>query len=315
MQLLDALSVYEIADYLQAQVIKGKYEYVTGINEIHKVRHGDLSFVDHPKYYEKALNSAATVVLINTTKVANPKQKTLLYSTAPFNDYNRLVRKFSPLEDTFMPTLCSKTARIGENTQIMAGAVVGEQVRIGKNCLIYPNVVIYNHTEIGDNVVIHANSVIGADAYYFQKQGEKGYVKMHTCGRVLIKNNVEIGAGCTIDKGVSGDTIIGEGTKLDNQVHIGHGVVIGKHCLLAAQVGVAGKTHIGNNVILWGQVGVSKSLHIGDGAVVYAQSGVPKSIAGGKSYFGSPVQEARAKMKEMAIIKHLPKIWNKLKRL
>jgi UDP-3-O-[3-hydroxymyristoyl] glucosamine N-acyltransferase len=315
MQLPTAISVHDIADYLQAQVIMGKHAHITGINEIHKVQHGDLSFVDHPKYYAKALHSAATVVLINTTQVDNPQQKTLLYSQAPFNDYNKLVSKYSPLENTFMPSVRSQTARIGENTQIMAGAVIGEQVRIGKNCLIYPNVVIYNNTEIGDNVVIHANSVIGADAYYFQKQGEKGYVKMRTCGRVLIHDNVEIGAACTIDKGVSGDTIIGEGTKLDNQVHIGHGVVIGKHCLLAAQVGVAGKTHIGNHVILWGQVGVSKSLYIGDGAVVYAQSGVPKSIAGGKTYFGSPVQEARAKMKEMAIIKHLPKIWNKLKRL
>jgi UDP-3-O-[3-hydroxymyristoyl] glucosamine N-acyltransferase len=171
-------------------------------------------------------------------------------------------------------------------------------------------VVIYDHCEIGDNVEIHANAVIGSDAYYFKRKPE-GYEKMHSCGRVILEDNVEIGACCTIDKGVSADTIIGKGTKLDNHVHIGHDTLVGKNVLMAAQVGVAGVATIEDDVILWGQVGVSKDLTIGKGAIVFAQSGVPKSIEGGKQYFGSPVQEAKEKMKELVWLKRLPELFNK----
>jgi UDP-3-O-[3-hydroxymyristoyl] glucosamine N-acyltransferase len=148
--------------------------------------------------------------------------------------------------------------------------------------------------------------VIGADAFYFKKR-PAGYDKMLSCGRAIIRDRVEIGANCTVDKGVSGDTVIGEGTKFDNHVHIGHDTVIGKNCLFAAQVGVAGVVVVEDDVILWGQVGVQKDLVIGKGAVVLGQSGVPKSLEGGITYFGSPVREAREKMKELAMIKRLPK--------
>jgi UDP-3-O-[3-hydroxymyristoyl] glucosamine N-acyltransferase len=172
---------------------------------------------------------------------------------------------------------------------------------------------LYDHTEIGDNVIIHANTVIGSDAFYFKRRPE-GYDKMVSCGRVIIHDDVEIGASCTVDKGVSGDTIIGKGTKIDNQVHIGHDSVIGKNCLFAAQVGIAGVVTIEDDVILWGQVGVQKDLTIGKGAVVLGQSGIPKSLEGGKTYFGSPVQEAREKMRELAFVKQLPGIIEKLNR-
>jgi UDP-3-O-[3-hydroxymyristoyl] glucosamine N-acyltransferase len=132
------------------------------------------------------------------------------------------------------------------------------------------------------------------------------------CGRVILENEVEVGAGCTIDRGVSGDTIIGAGTKMDNLVHIGHDTVVGKNCLFAAQVGIAGVTTVEDGVILWGQVGVSKTLTIGAGAEVYAQSGVPASISGQKKYFGSPVLEASVKMKELVWIKRIPELWKKV---
>jgi UDP-3-O-[3-hydroxymyristoyl] glucosamine N-acyltransferase len=131
---------------------------------------------------------------------------------------------------------------------------------------------------------------------------------MVSCGRVIIEDDVEIGALCTIDKGVSGDTTIGAGTKFDNHIHIGHDTVIGKNCLFAAQVGVAGVVKIEDDVILWGQVGVQKDLVIGKGAVVLGQSGIGKSLEGGVTYFGSPVREAREKMKEIAMMKRLPEI-------
>jgi UDP-3-O-[3-hydroxymyristoyl] glucosamine N-acyltransferase len=163
-------------------------------------------------------------------------------------------------------------------------------------------------------VIIQANTVIGADAFYFKRRKERAvqYDKLESCGRVIIEDDVEIGAGCTIDKGVSGDTIVGQGTKLDNHVHIGHGAVIGKNCLFAAQVGIGGKAIIEDEVILWGQVGVSKDLVIGKGAVVYAQSGVADTIPGGKIYFGSPVQDAKEKMRELNWVKRIPEMWEKL---
>src|SRR5205085_2804736 len=133
----------------------------------------------------------------------------------------------------------SESATIGTGTVIQPGAFIGNNVVIGKNCLIHSNVSVYDHTEIGNDVIIHANTVIGSDAFYFKRRKDY-YDKMLSCGRVIIHDRVEIGASCTIDKGVSGDTIIGEGTKIDNQVHIGHDTVIGKNCLFAAQVGIAG---------------------------------------------------------------------------
>ncbi len=135
---------------------------------------------------------------------------------------------------------------------------------------------------------------------------------MSSCGRVVIEGEVEIGANCTIDRGVSSDTVIGAGTKIDNLVHIGHDTVVGRNCLFAGQVGIAGATTIEDNVILWGQVGVSKTLTIGKDAEIYAQSGVKDSIRGGRVYFGSPVEEAREKMKELVWIKRIPQLWEKV---
>jgi UDP-3-O-[3-hydroxymyristoyl] glucosamine N-acyltransferase len=308
MKFTTPLTLREVAELINTSIIGDSSLPVTGINEIHKVENGDITFVDHPKYYEKALNSAATIIIINK-EVDCPKGKALLISDDPFRDYNFVTRKYRPFnksEDTI-----SESAIIGEGTIIQPGTFVGNHVKIGKNCLIHSNVNIYDHTEIGDNVIIHAGTVIGSDAFYFKKRPE-GYDKMHSCGRVIIGSKVEIGASCTIDKGVSGDTIIGEGTKMDNQVHIGHDTVIGKNCLFAAQVGIAGVVTIEDDVILWGQVGVQKDLTIGKGAVVLGQSGIPKSLEGNKTYFGSPVREAREKMKEIAMIKNLPQIIEKL---
>ena len=304
------VSIKVLATLTGSKIVGATELNVTGINEIHKVEAGDITFVDHPKYYDKAINSPATFIIINK-EIDVPEGKALLISDDPFSAYITIVKKFH----SFIPASrnISETATIGSDTFIQPGAFIGNNVRIGKNCVIHSNVSIYDYSEIGDDVVIHANTVIGSDAFYFKRR-EKGYDKMLSCGRVIIHDRVEIGASCTIDKGVSGDTIIGEGTKIDNQVHIGHDTVIGKNCLFAAQVGIAGVVIIEDDVILWGQVGVQKDLTIGKGAVVLGQSGIPKSLEGGKTYFGSPVQEAREKMRELAFVKQLPEIIEKLKR-
>ncbi len=282
---------------------------VHGMNEIHVVEPGDIVFVDHPKYYDKALQSAATIVLINK-KVDCPEGKALILSDDPFRDFNKLTNHFRPFQSS--NTSISDSAEIGKNTVIQPNVFIGNNVKIGNNCLIHPNVSIYDNTIIGDNVIIHAGTVLGADAFYYKKRPE-GFDQLLSGGRVIIKDNVGIGAACTIDKGVTGDTTIGEGTKIDNQVHIGHDTVIGKKCLIAAQTGIAGCVVIEDEVTIWGQVGTTSGITIGAKAVVLAQSGVSKSVAGEKVYFGTPAEESREKLKQMANVKKIPGILDKLK--
>ncbi len=291
-----------VANFLGNRQFVGDANFaVTGINEIHMVEAGDLTFVDHPKYYDKALNSAATTILINK-EVPCPAGKALIVSDTPFDDYMKLVQYFRPFEAA--SAMISPTAKIGEGTIVQPGTFIGNHVKIGKNCLIHANVTIYDHTIIGDDVIIHSGAVLGADAYYFQKRPD-GFKKFESCGRVVIGNKVEIGALCAIDKGVSGDTTIDEDTKLDNHSQIGHDTYIGKHCLIGAHCAIAGVTRIEDDVLLWGRVAVNKDLVIGKGAVVLATSGVDKSLEPNKVYFGIPAREARNKWKEMAALRAL----------
>lgn len=303
--------VTTIAGMIGAEIAGNRDAFATGINELHKVEAGDIAFVDHPKYYDTCIRSAATVIIINKP-AGFPEGKTLLIVEEPFEAYLKIVRFYRP----FTPSMkmISDTADIGEGTVVMPGAYVGNHVTIGRHCIIHPNVTILDHCIIGDNVVIQAGTVIGSDAFYYNKKTNRDihYKRMESCGRVVISDGVEIGANCTIDRGVSADTTIGAGTKMDNLVHIGHDTVVGRNCLFAGQVGIAGATTIEDNVILWGQVGVSKTLTIGKDAVIYAQSGVKDSIAGGKVYFGSPVEDAREKMKELVWIRRIPQLWEKV---
>jgi UDP-3-O-[3-hydroxymyristoyl] glucosamine N-acyltransferase len=282
---------------------------VQGMNEIHVVEPGDIVFVDHPKYYDKALQSAATIVLINK-QVDCPEGKALLISDDPFRDFNTLTRHFRPFQSANVSI--APSAQIGEGTVIQPNTFVGNNVIIGQNCLIHSNVSIYDNTVIGDNVIIHAGTILGGDAFYYKKRPE-GFDQLLSGGRVVIGNNVGIGAACTIDKGVTGDTTISDGTKIDNQVHIGHDTFIGKKCLIASQTGIAGCVIVEDEVTMWGQVGITSGITIGTKAVIQAQSGVSKSLEGGKVYFGSPAEEAREKLKQMAHVKRIPEILEKIK--
>jgi len=302
-------ALHEIATIINCEYVGDANYLVSGMNEIHVVEKGDIVFVDHPKYYDKALNSAATIILINK-KVDCPEGKALLISEDPFNDFNKLTKYFKPFESS--SASISTSAKIGQGTVIQPNAFIGNHVVIGENCLIHANVAIYDNTVIGNNVIIHAGTVLGADAFYYKKRDD-GFDQLLSGGRVVIKDNVGIGALCTIDKGVTGDTIIGEGTKLDNQVHVGHDTVIGKMCLIASQTGIAGCVIIEDEVTIWGQVGTTSGITIGKKAVIMGQTGVTKSVEGGKSYFGTPIEESREKLKQLANIKKIPEILNKLK--
>ena len=309
------VTVQWLADLISAEVVGDANKYATGINEIHKVEEGDVVFVDHPKYYDACLKSAATHIIINTKNVTLPEGKTLLYVEQPFEAYLKIVNHFRPFTPASQPI--SHSAQIGEGTVVMPNVFIGKEVSIGNNCIIHANVTINDYTQIGNNVVIQAGTVIGSDAFYYntKKNRDVWYKRMQSCGNVIIEDDVEIGAGCTIDRGVTASTRIGRGTKMDNMVHIGHDSNIGKNCLFAAQVGIAGAVVIEDGVVLWGQVGVSKTLTIGENTVVYAQSGVPASLEKNKVYFGSPAEDAKAKMKELVWIKRIPEIWEKLKNI
>ncbi len=302
------ITLEEVAGFIDASFWGPPSFPVSGINEIHMVSTGDITFVDHPKYYSKALASKASVIIINQ-KVECPEGKALLFHDDPFAAYTSLVRRFRPFEISH--SAISATAIIGEGTVIQPGAFVGNHVQIGKNCIIHANVSINDYTLIGDNVVIHANSVLGADAYYFQRKPE-GYRKLESCGRVVIHDNVEIGALCSIDRGVSGDTTIGKGTKFDNHVQVGHDTQIGANCLIGAHTAIAGVTRIEDDVIIWAKVAVNKDLVIGKGAIILATSAIDKSLPGGITYFGSPAIEARQKWKELVMLRKLPGLYNKL---
>lgn len=309
MKLPQVHQLKDIAAIINCEFVGAPNHSVSGLNEIHMVEAGDIVFVDHPKYYDKALHSNATTILINK-KIECPQGKALLISDDPFRDYNKLVLHFSPIAYSLQPI--SNTAKIGVNTVIMPGVYLGNNVTIGDNCVIHPNVVIYDNCHIRNNVTIHAGTVIGADAFYYKKRPDR-FDKLISCGRVIIEDNVDIGALCTIDKGVSGDTIIGEGTKLDNHVQIGHDTVVGKMCLMASHVGVAGVVKIGDGATLWGQAGVRSDVTIGKGAILLAQTGVAESVPDGKTYFGTPAGDARTKMREIAALKSLPEIVKKVK--
>lgn len=304
------VSVQWLAELTGSEVYGDKNLLAKGINEIHKVEHGDVVFVDHPKYYEACLNSPAGFIIINS-KVEVPEGKAILYNENPFEAYKKIVSYFRPFDPG---TKLINSSSIGEGSFVYPNVYIGKHVSIGRNCIIYPNVTIMDHCIIGDHVIIQSGTVIGSDAFYYNSKADRKirYEKMPSCGRVVLEDYVEIGAGCTIDRGVTNDTIIKAGSKIDNLVHIGHDTVIGENCLLAGQVGIAGATELQRNVILWGQVGVSKTLTIGENTVVMAQTGVSKSLKPGKVYFGYPAEEASEKRRELVWIKRIPELWKKV---
>jgi UDP-3-O-[3-hydroxymyristoyl] glucosamine N-acyltransferase len=284
-------TVGAIAQFLGRTVVGDDSLIVTGINEIHRVEVGDLVFVDHPKYYDKVVHSAATFFLIDK-EVEVPPGKALIISPEPFDDYNKLTRKFAPYRPQMSMT--GENCQIADSAHLSPNCFIGHDVTIGEHVTIHPGAYIGDGTVIEENTIIGPNAIIGHYAFYYKKK-PTGYERMHSCGFVYIEKNVEIGSGTTIDAGVSAITRIGEGTKIDNQVQIGHDTIIGKHCLIDAQVGIAGCVTLENHVTMRGQVGCISDVTIGEGAIILAQSGISKSLEGGKVYFGTPCEEVTQK--------------------
>jgi UDP-3-O-[3-hydroxymyristoyl] glucosamine N-acyltransferase len=304
--------IKDIAAFIGAEVVGNTELFILGMNELNVIQEGDMGFVDHPKYYDKTINSQASAIIINK-KVSCPVGKALLISKDPFGDFNKITSRFSNRKSPIPTLSISRSAYFGKNTHIMPHVFIGEDVKIGDNCIIHPNVSIYDNCIIGNNVILHSGVVIGADAFYYKK-GHVGYERLLSVGTVIIEDNVEIGALSSIDRGVTGQTVIGNGTKIDNHVQVGHDTKVGRNCLFASQVGISGACIIEDDVILWGQVGVPSKIRIGKGAVLLGQSAPVKDVEGGKTYFGSPAEESRKKFRELAALRTLPEIIGRFKK-
>ncbi len=303
------VNIETIARLTGATLAGNKNGSATGINELHKVETGDLVFVDHPKYYDKCINSDATFIIINK-EVEVPAGKALLITDNPFEAYCKIVEHYRP----FTKAEKMVNSNVGEGTVIFPGAFIGNNVTIGKNCVIYPNVSIMDHCTLGDNVIIQSGTVIGSDAFYYntKKNREQWYKRMPSCGTVILEDDVEIGANCTIDRGVSHDTRIGKGTKFDNMIHIGHDTVVGKNCLFAANVIIAGVVTIEDGVTIWGGCIINKTLTIGENAVLLGRTGVGQDLPGNKTYWGAPAQEAGIVKRDLIWAKRIPELWEKV---
>ena len=304
------VNISEIAALISAKVIGDNNGQAKGINELNKVEPGDLAFVDHPKYYDKSVNSNATFIIINK-EVAVPVGKALLITDNPFEAYCKIIAHYRPFAKA---NDAINSNRIGEGTYIFPTAFIGNNVTIGSNCIIHPHVTIMDHCTIGNNVVIQAGTVIGSDAFYYntKKEREIWYKKMPSGGTVIIEDDVEIGANCTIDRGVTHDTRLGKGTRFDNLIHVGHDTVFGKNCLVAANVVVAGCVTVEDGVTIWGGCIINKTLTIGANAVLLGRTGVGGDLEGNKTYWGAPAQEASAVKREMIWVKRIPQLWEKV---
>jgi UDP-3-O-[3-hydroxymyristoyl] glucosamine N-acyltransferase len=327
MKLNPPQTVTQLAQLIHASVVGPPDHLVTGINEIHRVEPGDLTFVDVAKYYKKALGSKATTILINK-EVEAPAGKALIVTDDPFRDFNLLTEHFqprAPLDTVGKPQL-GKNVRIGQSVvfgnnvvvgdkvEIAHNVTIGSNVTIGEGTLIYSNVTLYDHTTIGRQCCIQSGARIGGEAFYFKKR-ENGRDKMLSKGITVLEDFVEVGANTTIDRGVSAETRIGEHTKIDNLVQIGHDTLVGKRCVIAAQVGIAGVTTVEDDVILWGQVGIPSDVTIGKGAILMAKTGVLSSLAGGKVYSGMPANEKIRTLRRYATLDKLVGLIHKIERL
>ena len=289
-----------IAELIGAKFIGDENFQVLGTNEIHRVKAGEIVFVNHPKYYDKALNSEATIILIDK-EVACPEGKALLVSEDPFTDFNKINKHYQGIQ-TFETT--GNNVEIGVDCKIHPSVIIGNDVKIGDNCMIFPNVVIGDRTVIGNNCIIQAGTVLGGDAFYYNKNAE-GFRKMLSVGNVILEDHVEIGANCCIDRGVTDSTIIKKGSKLDNLIQLGHDTVLGERTLVASGAMIAGCCIIEDDVQIWGQVGIASGKRVGKGAVLLGKTGVNRDLEGGKTYFGSLAEEFREYLKKEVKLKNL----------
>lgn len=309
---------------------------------IEEAGEGDLAFLDNPRYESFAYTTKASILLVNKSfRPTQPVSATLIRVDDVRSSLAFLLEKFSDLlnPNGTIPQVSENAlvhpdvqigfktsigafsvveagAVIGENCTIYPQVFIGRNVRIGNNCTLFPGVRIHHNCVIGDDCTLHANAVIGADGFGFAPQPDKSWKKVPHVGNVVLKNNVEIGANTCIDRAALGSTVLHEGVKIDNLVHIAHNVEVGKNSVMAAQVGVAGSTKIGENVQLGGQTGISGHITIADGTRVQAQSGIASSVKEpNQALFGAPAIDYNDFIRAYIVFKNLPELQKKVREL
>jgi UDP-3-O-[3-hydroxymyristoyl] glucosamine N-acyltransferase len=329
-------SLQQIAEAVHARLLGDGSVQVGGVASIAAATPDDLVFVEDEKYLAAALQSAAGAVIAGEFAAAATSAKPLLISDHPKLTFARAARVLHECADgdsrkgrvhatavvhasarlapgVYLEELAviSDHAEVGENTRIGAGCAIGRGVKVGRDCEIYPNVTIYPGTTLGDRVIVHAGAVLGSDGFgYVQDRKTRRYEKFPQVGRLVIEDDVEIGANATIDRGALDETRIGRGTKIDNLVHIGHNCQIGEDVVIAAQTGLSGSIVIEKGVVLGGQVGIGEHARIEEGVMLGGQGGVlPNKILRGKgvAFWGTPAQPVRKYLKQLAALARLGK--------
>jgi UDP-3-O-[3-hydroxymyristoyl] glucosamine N-acyltransferase len=308
---------------------------IVGVAGIREAKDGDITFVANPKYETFLDSTLASAVIGSPTLACN---RPILRIENPYLAYLKVLNLFAEELTPKYPRevheaavvesdarlgenvavgpfcqVCSEVS-IGDNTTVLAGTFIGQDVRIGRDCLIYPNVTIREGCRIGDRVIIQPGAVIGADGFGFAKDGQTHH-KVPQIGRVILEDDVEIGANTTVDRATTGDTVVKRGSKIDNLVQIAHNVVVGEDSILAAQAGIAGSTELGQNVVLGGQAGLVGHITIGDGAMVGAQGGVTKSVPPNTAVSGYPAREHKKARRLWAMTNRLPELLDRIKEL
>lgn len=324
----------EIADFLGGKYEGDRTVVIEGVCPIAEAGARDLTFLSNPKYASSLDQTKAAAILVKNDLAGGAA--TWIRVVDPYLALARVLERWfaeiprpeglSP-EARIDPTAqlgrevrigagvtIGPGCRIGDRVTIFEGSYIGPESTVGEGTTIHPNVTIYYRSQIGRRCIVHAGAVIGSDGYGFATSGGKHH-KIPQIGLVRIEDDVEIGAGTTIDRATLGETVIGEGTKIDNLVQIGHNVKIGKHCLLVAQVGVSGSTEIGDGCVLGGQAGVSGHLEIGAQVQVAAQSAVMKSFDGPATISGTPARPIGEHLKAQALVQKLPELFERLKAL
>lgn len=324
----------EIARHVEGEIAGDPSVVLTGFAPAERAQPGDLTFAENPDYFSRAEQSKATAIIVGSGFVS--AQKVLIRVANARVAFAKVLSLFFP-EPVFAPGIHSlavvapgaqvdpsahigphcvvgDNARIGPRAVLQGGNHIGANCQIGEESNLFPNVVLYPRTEVGKRVRIHSGTVIGSDGFgYVLDNGV--HRKVPQVGNVIIRDDVEIGANVTIDRGALGPTIIGKGTKIDNLVQIAHNVVTGEHCLMVAQAGIAGSTKLGNYVVIGGQVGLAGHLKIGNRVAVAAQSGVMHNIPDGEKWFGSPAQPDRQTKRQVIALHQLPGLLKRVSEL
>lgn len=334
-----ALTIDELATLVGGEIVRrGAGEPLDGVAALDEAGATDVSFLGNDRYHGQFLATAAGAVLVPPGEAGGAAATGLVAVANPTLAFQAVIERFVAAERRFRPGIDPRAVvaegvvldpaqvslgpgvvigagtQVGPGTAIGANAVVGEWVRIGRDCLIHPNVTIRDGCRLGDRVILHSGVVIGADGYGYQ-QVDGRHVKLPQVGIVELGDDVEIGANSTVDRARFGRTVVGEGTKIDNLVQVGHNVVIGKHCLIVAMSGLAGSCRLGDDVVAAAQVGIAGHVTVGAGAVLTARTGVTTDLEGGKTYAGKPAQPLMVEQRMQAGLRRLPKLMERVKRL